>query len=263
MKKGILNLKRNIKFVVEYDGSAYAGWQRLGNEVDCRSIQSVLEEKLSNLLKEKINITASGRTDSGVHALGQVANFFCNSQLPLDEMKNQLNILLSEDIKVKRMEEADMNFHSRYSAKAKTYEYRIEQNEKPSVFTRKYTYHYPVQLNVDAMKSAAAWLIGTHDFKAFSTDRREDKPTQRTIENIQIYHYQEKDYYKPSNELRFAITGDGFLYNMVRIIVGTLLEVGEGKRQPEEMKDILESKSRKEAGKTVSSIGLFLKEVKY
>lgn len=263
MRKGSQSLKRNVKFIVKYDGSAYAGWQRLGHEKSLSSIQGILEENLSLLLKEKIKITASGRTDAGVHALGQVVNFHCNSGYPLEKLQVDLNQKLPEDIKIILTEAAESDFHSRYSAKSKTYEYRIDQNEKACVFTRKYTYHYPKELNTTAMKSAAAWLIGTHDFRAFTTDKNEDKSTVRTIESIDIYPYEEKRFHNHSKELRIAITGDGFLYNMVRIIAGTLLEVGEGKRQPEEIKKILEGKSRKEAGITISSSGLFLIQVRY
>ncbi len=262
-KTGNSNNKRNIKLILEYDGSAYAGWQRLGLISGKRSIQGILEECLSGCLQEDIKIIGSGRTDAGVHALGQVANFHCISNRSVKDMTAELNVLLPGDIKVHNMEEVDEEFHSRYSAKAKTYEYRIDQGEVQSVFTRKYTYHVPEPLDINAMNRAAAFLTGIHDFKAFSTDRKDGGSTVRTIENIRIYRLEAAKFRNPSNEARIAITGDGFLYNMVRIIMGTLIEIGKGIKRPEDVPVILEEKKRQQAGMTVSSQGLFLLEVKY
>ena len=256
------NNKRNMKLILEYDGSGYAGWQRLHVAIGKKSVQSVLEECISGYLGENIKVIGSGRTDAGVHALGQVANFYCTSEHSAEDMKQKINALLPDDIKVKDLKETDQAFHSRYSAKAKTYEYRISRGEVPSVFTRKYTYHVTEALDVDSMKKAAAFLTGTHDFKAFSTDRKDGKSTIRTVENIRIYKAESR-WKKSSEEVRIAITGDGFLYNMVRIITGTLIEVGQGKRKPEEVINILSGKVRQQAGMTVSSQGLFLLEVRY
>jgi tRNA pseudouridine38-40 synthase len=238
-----------------YDGSGYKGWQRLGNTDKKLPIQTVLEECLSQYFEEDIKLIGSGRTDAGAHALGQVANFYCQSMQPVEVMRKGLNEVLPKDIAIFSVEEVGKEFHSRYSAKTKTYEYRIDQGETQSVFTRKYTYHVPTPLNQEAMQKATAYIIGTHDFKAFSTDRKDDKSTIRTIESIAIHN--------DSGELRITITGNGFLYNMVRIIVGTLLEVGQGNRRPEDMQSILESKNRQRAGVTVSSQGLFLCQVRY
>lgn len=264
---------RNIKIIMMYDGNGYAGWQRLGSTDTKPSIQAVLEECLTHILKEEIKIIGSGRTDAGVHALGQVANYYCQSKLPVQEILAAINKVLPEDIAISCMEEAEKDFHSRYSAKAKTYEYRIDQGETQSVFTRKYTCPFTTTLDVAAMKAAANYLIGTHDFKAFSTDRKDNKSTVRTVEAINIRSFHDKNTnlktesdYSPSfgqNELRITITGNGFLYNMVRIIIGTLLEVGQGGIKPEDIKGILESGERKRAGMTVSSQGLFLVDVKY
>ena len=249
--------KRNIKIIVKYDGSGYAGWQRLGSQTagSKKGIQTVLEDAFSKLLEEKITVIGSGRTDRGVHALGQVANFYCFTKLPIKEMLIGINQLLPDDIAVCHIEEVDLDFHSRYSAKAKTYEYRIFLGEVQSVFLRKYTYHEPKPLNIEHMEKAASYLVGTHDFKAFSTDRRDGRSTIRTIENI---YFQLE-----GNILKIGITGNGFLYNMVRIIIGTLIEIGEGNRGPDDMQYILTSKNRQKAGMTVSGHGLFLYQVRY
>ncbi len=257
------NNKRNLKLILEYDGSGYAGWQRLNNTNGKRSIQSVLEDCISGYLGEDINVIGSGRTDAGVHALGQVANFYCTSGISAEDMKKDINTLLPEDIKVIDLIETDGEFHSRYSAKAKTYEYRISVSDVKPVFTRKYTLHVTESLDTDSMEKAAAYLTGTLDFKAFSTDRKDGKSTVRTIKNIKIYKVENARYKKTLEEVRIAITGDGFLYNMVRIITGTLIEVGQGKRKPEDVLNILKGKDRQLAGKTVNPEGLFLLEVRY
>lgn len=271
MNNAITKIKRrNIKVTLMYDGSGYAGWQRLGSTDKKCSIQTVLEDCLSTCLGEEIKVLGSGRTDAGVHALEQVANFYCQSTQTVEDMRKSMNMVLPGDITILHMEEVDKDFHSRYMAKSKTYEYRIDQGETQSVFTRRYTYHVPSSLNVDAMLEAAAYLVGTHDFQGFSTDRKDGKSTVRTIETIHItQNYREYAFsYSAfsetnSNELRITITGNGFLYNMVRIIVGTLLEIGEGTRQPEDINPIFESKNRQMAGITVSSQGLFLSHVQY
>lgn len=238
-----------------YDGSSYSGWQRLGKQDKKPSIQYILEECISDYLGETIKIIGSGRTDAGVHALGQVANFHCHSNLSTDEIQKNINSKLPEDIVLLEIEDVKYDFHSRYSAKSKTYEYWIDFREPPNVFTRKYAYHVTSPFNWEDMRKASKHLIGTHDFKAFSTDRKDKKSTIRTVESITI-DVQE-------NDVRIRITGDGFLYNMVRIIVGTLLEIGEGLRKPEDIPIILKEKSRQSAGITVSSHALFLLDVRY
>lgn len=255
--------KKNIKIMIEYDGSKYSGWQRLGKtavdavskSIKKSSIQSVLEYNLSRLLDEDIKLIGSGRTDASVHALGQVANFYSYTKLPLKELLIGINRLLPEDIAVLDIEEVDLNFHSRYSAKAKTYEYRIYMGETQSVFLRKYTYHEQNELDIVNMKKAASYLVGTHDFKSFSTERKDGKSTVRTINDI-YFHIN-------GSVLTIGITGNGFLYNMVRIIIGTLMEIGEGNRGADDMLDILKSKDRQKAGFTVSGHGLFLYRVWY
>ena len=255
--------KKNIKIMIEYDGSKYSGWQRLGKtavdavskSIKKSSIQSVLEYNLSRLLDEDIKLIGSGRTDASVHALGQVANFYSYTKLPLKELLIGINRLLPEDIAVLDIEEVDLNFHSRYSAKAKTYEYRIYMGETQSVFLRKYTYHEQNELDIVNMKKAASYLVGTHDFKSFSTERKDGKSTVRTINDI-YFHIN-------GSVLTICITGNGFLYNMVRIIIGTLMEIGEGNRGADDMLDILKSKDRQKAGFTISGHGLFLYRVWY
>lgn len=245
----------NIKITLMYDGSNYSGWQRLGRQNRKPSIQAVLEERISACLGEEIRIIGSGRTDAGTHALRQVANFHCHIVKPAEDMRKEINILLPEDIAILELEEAEKDFHSRYRVKAKTYEYRIDMGEKQNVFTRKYTCHVPGLLNLGNMERASEYFIGSHDFKAFSTDRKDNKSTVRTVESI--------TFTRKENELRIAVTGNGFLYNMVRIIAGTLIEVGEGIRRPEDMADILAGRDRSKAGPTASSHALFLYDVRY
>lgn len=256
--------KHNMKLILEYDGSNYSGWQRLQEINKKDSIQSVIEKVISAYFHEDIKIIGSGRTDAGVHALGQVANFYCKVKPNLIMLRKELNDKLPEDITIVHLEEVNKEFHSRYSAKSKTYEYRLNIGETQSVFTRKYTCHIEDKLNVNWMQEAASYLIGTHDFKSFTSEKNEKKSTVRTIEDIKIYYYKEKnDCRKTSSELRISITGDGFLYNMVRIIVGTLIDVGKGLKKPEDMRVILENKNRQGAGMTVSSHALFLCNVSY
>lgn len=253
---------KNIKIVISYDGTRYLGWQRLSGKQRRQSIQGYLEEVLEQVAGCTIRLVGSGRTDAGVHALGQVANFFvpsalfrCDTALQCKEWREECNRQLPEDIKIQAMEEVPKHFHSRYSAVRKTYEYRIDMGERPNVFQRKYALWLPEKLNVDKMAQAAACLVGTHDFAAFSTGGRERKDTVRTIYALDIS--------KQGQQLLISVCGDGFLYNMVRIIVGTLLMAGTGDGSCEQVMEALESRNRQLAGKTVSSIGLFLKKVDY
>lgn len=260
----LIKNKRNIMMILSYDGNRYSGWQRLGSEGIINSIQGIIETTLSNYMGEMIKVIGSGRTDAGVHAWGQVANFQTYSNLSVNLIQREMNLLLPEDIQIRLVKEVDMSFHSRYSAKEKTYEYRIDLGERQWVFTRNYTLHMPGTLNIKAMIEAANHLIGTHDFVAFSTDRKDGKSTIRTIKDISIYYEQiNKSSLGRGNELRISITGDGFLYNMVRIMVGTLLEIGQGIKKPDEIHEILKGRDRQKAGATISSHGLFLKNVKY
>lgn len=252
---------RNIKFAIMYDGSGYSGWQRVNNVKATKpSIQGLLEQIFSEVLLEPIVVVASGRTDAGVHAIQQIANFFTQNNIDLATLEKTINKALPEDIRIYSLEEVPKSFHSRYDAKQKTYEYRISTRDRESVFTRKYVYPLNESLHINKMKAGAKYLIGKHDFKAFSTDRKDGKSTERTIYDIQITEINNNF---GTTELSILITGDGFLYHMVRIIAGTLVEIGLLKRSPESIKEVLASKERTNAGMMLGSQGLFLKDVKY
>lgn len=252
---------RNILLKIEYDGSAYNGWQRLLSNP--RTVQGTLEKTVTEVLKEEIAIIGSGRTDTGVHALEQTANFYTSSDISIETIRKQMNELLPQDIRIISIAEVNIDFHSRYMAKSKTYEYRIEIGERQSVFTSKYCYFSPIDLDLVSMKEAAVFLMGEHDFKGFSTDRKDGKSTVRTICEVKVNPYINKTHLRPVKEIRIQVTGSGFLYNMVRIIVGSLIEIGEGKRKPESMKEILETGNRELAGFTAYPQGLYLVNQKY
>lgn len=243
---------RNYKFVVAYDGSRYKGWQRLGQGE--LTIQDLLEDRISSVLHYRVEIHGSGRTDAGVHAKGQTANMKLPFLLCKDFLA-RVNEVLPEDIRILQVQRVDGNFHARYSATGKLYKYHVDTKEKPDVFSRKYVYHFPYKLDVPAMKIAAEYVKGKHDFTSFTDDKTMDKDKVRTIYDIQI---KETD-----GMIRFSYDGDGFLQHMVRILTGTLLEVGQGKIQPEDIKQILEKKERALAGFMVPAKGLFLEEVYY
>ena len=242
-----------------YDGSSYNGWQRLKNRRGFSTIQGLLEETLSGMLSEDIQITGSGRTDAGVHALQQVCNFYTFSNWTAEEIRIELNHRLPMDVRVLMLKETSRSFHARYDAVCKVYEYRIDTRERESVFTRKFTYPNQKDLNIEDMKAAARSLIGTHDFKAFSTDRKDGKSTIRTIYEINIYRVIDTN----RTEVRIECKGDGFLHHMVRIIAGTLVEVGNGQRTIESVTSALISKKRCNAGALLYPQGLFLKQVNY
>lgn len=257
--------RRNIRFHVSYDGTRYLGWQRLGGKQRELSIQGFLEMCLSELLNENIKIMGSGRTDAGVHAFCQVANFYTNSKLSIEEITKVLLERLPEDVVISNMEQVTDEFHSRYSAVSKVYEYYIDNGEREEVFTRRYAYHVEQKLDVEKMKEAASYLVGTHDFCSFSSDRGKED-TIRTLFAVDI----EETTFKSSkarsryqNLIRIRLHGDGFLYNMVRIIVGTLIEVGMGERKVDTIKEAFDCKDRGLAGITVPPHGLFLKSVEY
>lgn len=244
---------RNFKIILQYEGTRYQGWQK--QESTENTIQGKMERLLSRIAGRAVEIQASGRTDAGVHAYGQVANFHMDTQLSAAELMNQINQYLPEDIGVISIEEMPERFHSRLNAKGKTYCYRVLNSEIPHVFDRKFVYVYPDRLDVEAMRRAASYLTGTHDFKAFTSAKKSKKSTVRTIDSIEIIPMGE--------EIRFVFSGSGFLFHMVRILMGTLLEVGIGKRIPEEMTEILNSEKRENAGALVPACGLALMEVRY
>ncbi|MEO1769753.1 tRNA pseudouridine(38-40) synthase TruA [Candidatus Enterococcus ferrettii] len=244
---------RNIKLTIEYDGKRYLGWQRLGDSD--KTIQGKIENIIKQMTGEEIEIIGSGRTDGGTHARGQVANFKTTSEMPLTEMIAFLNQYLPQDIVVKKAEEAAERFHARYNATGKQYSYYVWNAEIPSAFERSYSYHYPQEMDLEKMKEACRKLVGKHDFMGFSALKKTKKSTVRTIESITIE--------EEGNLLHFTFVGNGFLHKMVRIIVGTLLEIGAGTMKPEAIDEILASKVRKNAGETVPAQGLFLDEVYY
>lgn len=244
---------RNIKMVIEYDGSRYLGWQR--QKSTDNTIQGKLESVLSIMTQEEVELIGSGRTDAGVHAYAQVANFKTACTMDLKAMQDYLNQYLPQDIVVKELAEVDERFHARYNAKSREYVYRIWNSPIPSAFERKYSYHVPFPLNLDEMRRAADKLLGTHDFIAFSSLKKRKKSTIRRIERIEIE--------RNGSLVTVDIVANAFLYNMVRIMVGTLLEIGLGNQPAEYIDEIFEIGIRKEAGMTVPPQGLFLAGVCY
>ena len=243
---------RNLRLDICYDGSRYKGWQRLpGTEA---TIQGKLEQCLSRILGEPIEISGSGRTDAGVHARGQVANFHCESNMPAPEILENLRRYLPEDIGIYSCKECSERFHARLNAKEKTYRYRIWNSDRPCVFERKYVAVIPEVLDVKKMCDAAACFIGEHDFCAFCGNPRFKKSTVRYIRDLRIE--QEKD------EIRITVTGNGFIHNQVRIMAGTLIEVGRGERDPESIPELFGGK-RADAGFLAPAQGLCLMEVFY
>ncbi len=244
---------RNFKLTLCYDGSRYRGWQRQGNTEN--TIQTKVEELLSRLLEQKVEIAASGRTDAGVHARRQVCSFHAETEHSTEFMLTELRKFLPEDIGAVSLEEAPTRFHARLSCREKTYLYRVWNSTAPNVFERKYLYAFPETLDLDAMRRAAALLLGEHDFSAFCTDPRMKKSAVRTLTDIRIE--------EAGGELRLFYTGNGFLYNMVRILTGTLLEVGRGQRSAESVLAALESRDRSQTGFTAPARGLTLWEQAY
>lgn len=243
---------RNLRLDLCYDGTRYRGWQRLPGRED--TIQGKLETALSRILEQPIEVSGSGRTDAGVHALGQVANFHCDGGLSAEEILRQLRRYLPEDIGIYSCVDVPPRFHARLNARSKTYCYRIWNSEQPCVFERRYVAVMPERLDLEAMRQAAARLIGEHDFSAFCGNAKMKKSTLRRLNAIDVRHQGE--------EIRLTFTGNGFLYNMVRILVGTLVEVGRGQRSPESMEALFGGK-REQAGFLAPAQGLCLMEVMY
>ena len=241
------------RLTLSYDGSRYNGWQKQGNTKN--TIQEKLETVLSRLTGEAIEIAGSGRTDAGVHAVGQVASFHTAAPQDTRQLLADLRRYLPEDIGAMELTEASPRFHARLNATGKTYVYRVWNSDAPNVFERKFLYTMPEPLDLAAMEAAAEHLLGTHDFMSFCANKRMKKSTIRTITGISIERL--------GGELRFTVSGDGFLYNMVRILVGTLLEVGTGKRDPHSIPTLLEARDRSQAGYLVPPQGLRLEQVRY
>jgi tRNA pseudouridine38-40 synthase len=243
---------RNVMIVCEYDGTAYHGWQRQPNGI---SIQEVLEEKIGIITQEKVRVTASGRTDAGVHALNQVANFRMKSAIGCQNLLKGINSLLPEDIVVKVLQDADDEFHARYSAKSKIYVYRIFNNPVRSALYRNYSWHLRVPLDLGAMGRAAKFLEGTHDFSSFCAAGSDAEGRVRTVTATSVE--------MEDSMLRFTIEANGFLRYMVRNIVGLLVDVGKGIIPPTGVREIMDAMDRTRAGITAPPQGLFLKEVRY
>ena len=243
---------KNIALIIEYIGTNYSGFQKQKNGL---SIAEVIENAIEQATKERVKLIPSGRTDKGVHALGQVANFVSNSNIPADKMAININLYLPFDIQIKKSFEVPLDFNARKNAKQKTYVYKIITGQNMSVFDRNRALFVRGELDENLMKKVCQYIVGTHDFSAFVASGATTKTTTRTIYSC--------DLYRKENYLVFEIAGNGFLYNMVRILVGTLILVGKNKMSIEQFKTLLDGGNRKNAGKTVSPDGLYLKEVKY
>lgn len=243
----------NYMALVQYDGTKYQGWQR--QEKNDKTIQYKIEKILSKYSGEDITINGSGRTDSGVHARGQVINFKIGKDVEIEELKEYLNTYLPEDIMVVSIRRVSDRFHARLNAKGKKYIYYIDNAKQINIFTRRYSYHIDERLDIDKMNMAAESMLGTHDFTSFTSKKNTKKSCVRTIESIEIT--------REDKEVRIEFVGDGFLYHMVRIIVGTLVEVGLGKRMVNDIEGLIEAKDRAKAGYLVPAQGLFLEEVYY
>ncbi|EOT24571.1 tRNA pseudouridine(38-40) synthase [Eubacterium sp. 14-2] len=246
-------MDKNYKMTVAYDGSRYRGWQsQKSTDV---TIQGKLNQVFSELEGRKVEVQGSGRTDAGVHALGQVASVRLTVEKSIPEIMEYVNHYLPDDIGITEMEEAPERFHARLSAQRKTYCYRIFNSVAPNVFERKWMCRIPEPLDLEKMRQGAGYLEGTHDFAAFCTRHQKKKSSVRTIYRLEIL--------SEGAEVDIRITGNGFLHNMVRIIAGTLVEIGQGRREPMEIKQLLEEGIREQAGVTMPARGLILQSVEY
>lgn len=243
---------RNIKLTIEYDGTNYVGWQKQTNGI---GVQAKIEEAIYKTTGEKVNLIGSGRTDSKVHAKGQVANFYTKSKVPGERFKYALNTKLPLDIGIIESEEVDYHFHSRYDAKAKKYIYLIYNNPIRSPLYRNYSYHIPYKLDFKEMERGGEFFIGTHDFLSFTGSKNVLENTIRTIYSLELE--------KQGEFIKVSVKGNGFLYNMVRIIVGTLIDAGLGKLNSKDIPNIISKKNRKFAGHTAAPEGLYLEKVYY
>lgn len=246
-------MEKNYKIVLQYDGTRYDGWQKQGNTE--ATIQGKIEAVLEKLAGTPVEVHGSGRTDAGVHALAQTANVHLDTELDAEALKAYLNKYLPEDIGALGVSVVSNRFHSRLNAVEKTYLYRIEMSDKKDVFERKYIYGLGAAPDLNRMKEAARILTGEHDFKSFCSNKKMKKSSVRNLKSVDIT--------ADGSKLLIRYTADGFLYNMVRIMTGTLIEVGQGKRLPETMTDILRAKDRGAAGFTAPPEGLFLETVGY
>ena len=243
---------RNIKLIIEYDGKKFGGWQKQPTKLN---IQGEIEQAIKEITGETVELYASGRTDAGVHSFGQVANFKTNSDIEIEKIPYALNSKLKKSIVIKSAEEVDERFHARYNCKGKKYRYIINNSTHGSAIYRDLEYHFPQKLDTNKMNEAIKYFEGEHDFKGFRSSGTSSKDSVRTIYKAEL---------KQENErIIIELTGNGFMYNMVRIIAGTLVDVGLGKTNPEDIPEIIKSKDRKKAGKTLPAHGLYLVEVYY
>ncbi len=243
---------RNIKLTIEYDGKDFNGWQKQPNKLN---IQGEIERAIFEITGEEVELIASGRTDAGVHALAQIANFKTTSIIPIEKIPIALNTKLKRSIRILNAEEVEDRFHARYNCKKKTYRYIINNSKNGTAIYRNLEYNFPEELNVEKMNEAVQNFVGEHDFKGFKASGTSSKSSVRTIYNAKVFRNDDK--------IVIELTGNGFLYNMVRIIAGTLIDVGTGKTNPEEIEDIINSGDRTRAGKTLPPNGLYLVKVEY
>jgi tRNA pseudouridine38-40 synthase len=246
--------RRNIKMVLAYDGTQYHGWQWQKNAL---TIQAIVEERIQVLTREHVTLIASGRTDTGVHALHQVCHFLSHTDMDPESIRKGLNSLLPEDILVRHAEQAPLDFHARYSVKSKTYEYRILNREQPDLFLRHYAWHVARKLDMAVMKACVFLLRGRHDFSSFKSARSDNLNPVREMIRAELHETPD------SGQILFTFEADGFLRHMVRNIVGTVVEVGSGRISPDEFLKILEARDRKRAGLKAPPQGLFLTMVRY
>lgn len=254
---------RNFKMTLQYEGTRYQGWQKQVNTDN--TIQGKLETLLSKMAGQEVQVQGAGRTDAGVHALSQTANFHLDTEMTADEIMKYMNRYLPEDIGVISLRDASERFHSRLNAKGKTYCYRVVNTQVPHIFDRRYVHAVAEKLDIEAMQKAAEYLAGTHDFKAFTSNKRSRKSTVRAMESIRIEKAQSLSMGQRGvqDEIRFWYSGNGFLHHMVRIMTGTLLEVGTRRRRPEDVAEVLAAGCRENAGELVPAKGLTLMEVRY
>lgn len=243
---------RNIKLTIEYDGKKFGGWQKQPNELN---IQGEIEQAIKQITGEDVELNASGRTDSGVHALGQVANFKTNSNLDIEKFAVAINSKLKKSIVIKKAEEVPENFHARYNCKGKKYRYIINNSYQGTAIYRDLEYHIPQKLDIEKMQEGIKFFEGKHDFKGFKASGTSGKSTIREIYKAEVKQEGER--------IIIELTGNGFMYNMVRIISGTIVDVGLGKISPNQIPDIINAKDRTRAGKTLPASGLYLVEVYY
>ncbi|MBP1889999.1 tRNA pseudouridine38-40 synthase [Clostridium moniliforme] len=244
---------KNIKLTIEYDGTNYLGWQKQKSSKN--TIQETIEKAIEKIVKKEVSLIGSSRTDSGVHAKGMVANFLTDSSVPPERFREAINTKLPDDIAIIKSEEVPEEFHARYNSKGKTYSYTINNRIEKVALYRNYSYHVRDILDIKAMEEACKYFIGKHDFSAFKSSGSSVKTSVRTITDLHIE--------KENDILKILVTADGFLYNMVRIIVGTLIEVGNGKLKSEEIEDIINKGKRENSGFCVPPNGLILEKVYY